>query len=136
MTQKQLQQIKTMLLEMRKEIVDQMNEIKERSRDGTLRESSGDNSAYSYHMADQGTDMMDCEQTFIQAERECRSLHDIDEALLKIEKGIYGKCELCDEDIIFERLEVLPYTTLCTQCQSNEEKMPRSSEMMAFGDFE
>ncbi len=136
MTKEQMQQIKTMLLELRKEIVEQMNTIKERGRDGTIRESSGDNSGYSYHMADQGTDSMDCEQSFIQAERECRSLHDVDEALRKIEKGIYGQCELCEDDIIFERLEVLPYTTLCTKCQSNEEKMPRGSESVALGDFD
>src|SRR5262245_50999086 len=37
----------------------------------------------------------------------------IDEALVRIERGEYGRCEECDEEIPVERLEALPSTTLC-----------------------
>jgi len=44
----------------------------------------------------------------------------IDRALRKLTEapGDYGVCEECDEDIAERRLELMPYATLCTQCQS------------------
>lgn len=44
-------------------------------------------------------------------------LQDIDNALKKIEKGEYGKCEKCGKEISEERLEVYPEAKLCTDCQ-------------------
>lgn len=43
-------------------------------------------------------------------------LEQIDHALLKIEKDHYGSCEKCHEDITDERLDALPFATLCTKC--------------------
>jgi RNA polymerase-binding transcription factor DksA len=37
-------------------------------------------------------------------------------ALKRIEEGLYGNCEECDEPIKPERLIALPYTTKCIQC--------------------
>lgn len=37
----------------------------------------------------------------------------IEEALARIEAGTYGLCDTCGEEIEPERLEVLPYATLC-----------------------
>lgn len=46
-------------------------------------------------------------------------LEDVDIALDKIEKGIYGKCENCgcDCDIPEERLIALPETPVCNNCE-------------------
>jgi RNA polymerase-binding transcription factor DksA len=40
----------------------------------------------------------------------------INAALQRIEDGIYGECQKCGEDILPERLDVLPYTPLCRIC--------------------
>jgi len=40
----------------------------------------------------------------------------INAALQRIEDGIYGECKKCGEDILPERLDVLPYTPLCRIC--------------------
>tara|TARA_R110002167_G_scaffold76592_2_gene213292 strand:- start:200 stop:559 length:360 start_codon:yes stop_codon:yes gene_type:complete len=43
-------------------------------------------------------------------------LEQIDNALLKLERDLYGKCETCHSDISNERLEALPFTTYCKNC--------------------
>jgi len=50
----------------------------------------------------------------------------IREALIKMQKGTYGICERCGEEITYERLEALPLARLCLKCQSEEEKHQRS----------
>jgi DnaK suppressor protein len=37
-------------------------------------------------------------------------------ALERVEAGTYGICESCGKSIPIERLEVLPYSTLCVEC--------------------
>ena len=45
-----------------------------------------------------------------------REIADIRQALLRIERGEYGSCASCGEDIAEGRLEVLPTATLCIKC--------------------
>lgn len=37
-------------------------------------------------------------------------------ALERVDAGTYGICESCGKSIPIERLEVLPYSTLCVEC--------------------
>jgi RNA polymerase-binding transcription factor DksA len=37
----------------------------------------------------------------------------VQHALARIDEGSYGRCEACDKPIEAERLDALPYTTLC-----------------------
>jgi DnaK suppressor protein len=46
----------------------------------------------------------------------------IDEALDRIENGTYGQCQLCDEPIPAKRLEVLPHTRHCVECEERLER--------------
>lgn len=39
-------------------------------------------------------------------------------ALERVEAGTYGICETCGQSIPVERLDVLPYSTLCVECAS------------------
>ena len=43
-------------------------------------------------------------------------LRKVDHALERIEAGKYGNCESCGNAIPVERLDVLPYSTLCVEC--------------------
>jgi RNA polymerase-binding transcription factor len=43
-------------------------------------------------------------------------LEQINNALLKLERNIYGKCEKCHEEISKERINVLPFTPYCKNC--------------------
>lgn len=50
------------------------------------------------------------------------TLQQVENALDRIDKGIYGKCENCGKNISPERLEALPYAQMCIECQELEEK--------------
>ncbi|MDA8096588.1 MAG: TraR/DksA C4-type zinc finger protein [Clostridia bacterium] len=45
----------------------------------------------------------------------------IDDALDKIDQGRYGYCDHCGAEINMERLEAIPYTTMCMACKAGEE---------------
>ena len=49
------------------------------------------------------------------------TIDQIDLALAKIENGTYGSCEDCGDPISFERLEALPFATLCIGCKKKQE---------------
>lgn len=54
-----------------------------------------------------------------------RKLKDIDAALRAIDKGKYGVCERCGNEIDIGRLEIKPDTTMCVTCQSEVERLTR-----------
>ncbi|MFO7654429.1 MAG: TraR/DksA family transcriptional regulator [Candidatus Krumholzibacteriia bacterium] len=80
---------------------------------------------HSNHLADQGTDEFDLEKTIRVAASEGRYLYHIEQALVRIEDGSYGKCEECGVNIGLDRLRALPYTRLCIDCKEKEEATPR-----------
>ncbi|MGI8677530.1 MAG: TraR/DksA family transcriptional regulator [Jatrophihabitans sp.] len=45
------------------------------------------------------------------------ALRDVQEALWRIDEGRYGRCTSCAEPLGIERLEILPQSALCMQCQ-------------------
>lgn len=46
----------------------------------------------------------------------------IDETIVRIDSGDYGRCEECDEPIPLERLEALPTATTCVFCAEARER--------------
>lgn len=110
------------LLEEREKIVKQLAQFGESFSD-TLQGSDGDLSAYSFHMADQGTDAMEREKAFLFASKEGRLLYHIDEALRRLYKSpeSYGVCQECGGDVGYERLDALPHARLCIKCKNREE---------------
>jgi DnaK suppressor protein len=64
------------------------------------------------------------EMTSQLAELEARELSQIDRALAKLKQGTYGTCEVCSCKIPVGRLNILPYSTLCVNCQRESEQNP------------
>jgi len=58
------------------------------------------------------------------AELEARELSQIERALARIKQGIYGVCEGCQCKIPVARLNALPYSTTCIECQREMENYP------------
>jgi DnaK suppressor protein len=58
------------------------------------------------------------------AELDARELGQIERALVKLKQGTYGQCEGCQQKIPVGRLNALPYTTLCIDCQREMEQCP------------
>lgn len=50
---------------------------------------------------------------------------DTKEAIEKIKKGTYGKCESCKEDVEAARLKAFPAATLCIKCASKIKRSVR-----------
>ena len=112
---------KNLLLEKRTELMKELEHFKDGEGSSTLKEASGENSAYSLHMADLGTDNMEREKAYYFATREGRLLYHLDQALDRIEDGSYGNCHTCGEGINRERLEAVPHARLCINCKMLEE---------------
>lgn len=70
------------------------------------------------------------------AELEGRELLQIERALQQIRRGTYGTCESCSKKIPVQRLNALPYTTLCVQCQQAEERYGSGGENFESGGWD
>jgi len=55
-------------------------------------------------------------------EIESRELGQIEHALKRIVQGVYGRCEYCGGKIAEARLNALPYTNSCIDCQRENER--------------
>lgn len=112
----ELTYFKKIILEKRKEILEELETLKASMMDVTTGEYATENSTYSLHM-EQGTDTMEREKTFLFASREGKFLNYLDDALKRLEKGEYGFCLDCGTLIDKERLEAVPHAQLCINCK-------------------
>lgn len=55
-------------------------------------------------------------------ERERKLIKKIKESIDKIDRGEFGLCEECGEEIGYERLKARPVTTLCINCKTKQEE--------------
>ena len=85
-------------------------------------EATGDISAHSTHMADQGTDNFDRELALNLASSRQDSIYDIEDAIRRIDDGTYGACEVCGSGIERARLKALPFAKKCMHCQNAAER--------------
>ncbi|QQS36507.1 MAG: conjugal transfer protein TraR [Ignavibacteriales bacterium] len=129
---KDLEHFKEIILEKRDEIIEQLQNLKDQMLDPTTGEYINENSPYSLHMAEQGTDAMEREKTFLYAQRENKFLGYLEDALKRIEAGTYGICIECIEEpqhlcdtcplIPKARLEAVPHSQLCLPIKQRQEK--------------
>ena len=59
--------------------------------------------------------------------REMLYLKKVNEALRRIQDGIFGLCEMCEEPIEVRRLEARPTATLCVSCKEEEERSEKAT---------
>jgi DnaK suppressor protein len=111
MNQKELQDIKKILLEKREDLLKLVNQTNGKE----LAESTtGDE-------ADVASDSLEKEMQFELNDNERVMLESIESALRKIESGTFGLCESCAKKITKERLTAIPFARLCIECQSRNE---------------
>lgn len=67
------------------------------------------------HLADHATDMVNRELDASLGENADLIVREIDAALARITAGTYGTCSACGREIPEERLEAIPYATLCVE---------------------
>jgi DnaK suppressor protein len=59
---------------------------------------------------------------------ESRELAQVERAIALIRQGRYGICESCDHPIPIARLQALPFTPLCVECQRQQEELRGTSD--------
>jgi DnaK suppressor protein len=80
--------------------------------------SSGEDSV------DAAADVYEREKTLAIIQTLQKKVASIERALRAAEKGSYGICEVCHQPVDPARLEVMPHTTTCVQCQARLERQP------------
>jgi RNA polymerase-binding protein DksA len=80
---------------------------------GSLEEATGEETSFDNHLGDTATVTYDREMDYTLEENSEAVLAAIDAALRRIEDGTYGTCAVCGREIPPERLEAVPWATLC-----------------------
>jgi RNA polymerase-binding protein DksA len=114
------EQFRGVLLEERTRVQAALENLREETA-GTLYDDAGEESAYDNHLADTATETYDRELDYTLEENSEHVLGEIEAALARIAGGTYGICTNCGKPISEERLEALPWATLCIDCQRNLE---------------
>ena len=89
---------------------------------GSISDETGEDAVYDNHLADTATETYDRELDYSLEENSDHILSEIDAALKRIDDGTYGTCSNRGEQIPVERLEALPWATLCIDCQRQQER--------------
>ncbi|WP_308315087.1 TraR/DksA C4-type zinc finger protein [Bacillus sp. M6-12] len=142
LTAKQLEQFRETLQNSLKDVEDRYegNEHLNLKR-ATLHESIGELSSYDQHPGDEASDLYEREKDLGLSEHYQFEIFGLKRALEAIEKGTYGRCETCGEDIPMERLEALPSTLFCVDHTpdhriSHSRPIEEGVLMPPFGKFE
>ncbi|MBN2542697.1 TraR/DksA C4-type zinc finger protein [bacterium] len=121
MGKKELEKYQELLIKEKERILEDIEGLEENNKSGSIQDRTGDISRMSTHPADRVADSMELEQSYSIATMEGEILYLIDEALSRIKVGSFGKCMVCGKKIAEKRLEAIPYTKLCLDCQRDAE---------------
>jgi DnaK suppressor protein len=106
------------LLELRTEVLGAAHDLVTDDDDPSeLSSAAGDQ-----HLGDHASEMHDREIDESLEENAEQLVHEIDLAVRRIDEGTYGTCASCGQPIPEERLEAVPYATLCVSCRRLEER--------------
>lgn len=129
-TPDQLEYFKKIIVEKRRDTIEELDTLKESMMDVTTGEYVSESSTYSLHM-EQGTDAMEREKTFLFASRGSKFVNQLDDALARLESGTYGVCRACQLLIPKERLEAVPTAQTCAEYKNTN--MPCERGRIALG---
>jgi DnaK suppressor protein len=123
MTTVDVEHFREVLLEKREAVSAALNNL-HRENSVSLEDETGElvSGSADQHLADTATETVDREIGTTLEEHDERLLAEIDAALRRIEEGTYGKCVNCGAPIPQERLEAMPWATLCIDCKRKEER--------------
>lgn len=129
---KELGIFKKVILEKRDEIIEHLQNLKDQMMDSSTGQYVNENSPYSLHMAEQGTDAQEREKLYLWAQRESKFLVYLEDALVRIENGTYGLCIECIDEpknlcptcplIPKPRLLAVPHTQHCVEIKNEASK--------------
>lgn len=114
MNQKEKEQYEKKLLAEKKEILEQLTELVNESRQEVtpMAQDVGDRAERSYTK----------EFLLNLTDSERRRLEKIDNALKRLENDTFGKCLMCGKSIQSKRLKAIPWVRFCMECQVKAEE--------------
>lgn len=118
---KKYERIRQMLIAEAARIRADLKEVESRTARTTESEVASETGGYEDHPADMASETYEREKDLALGENLHDILGKIRIALEKMEQGTYGTCDACRQRIAAERLEALPFATLCVACQSQLE---------------
>ena len=77
---------------------------------------------YGNHMADDATEAYEQAKDLALRQNTEQLLIQVRDALTEFDRGTYGVCKACGQEIDPARLQALPYVTLCLRCQQRQKK--------------
>ena len=111
----ELEYFKQIILKKREESENELTTLQNLLRESM--ENASDESAYSFHMADAGTDAQEREKTYMLFNRTKKFIRYLDDALKRIENKTYGVCKVTGKKIAKGRLEAVPHTQLSIEAK-------------------
>ncbi len=114
-----LQEQKLALLKLRDEMLPNMQNV---TRDHLRSGASNVSSSSGQHIGDAGSEAEVRDLTIRLLDKDREQLFEIDAALERIRKGVYGICEISLDPIPKRRLQVRPFCRLTVKCQEEYEK--------------
>jgi DnaK suppressor protein len=117
---KELAEFQQLILEKRKDAQDDVDRMRSLLDDS--REDAQNDSAYSFHMADAGTDAMEREKQYLMIARQQKYVGYLNRALDRIEGKVYGVCKVTGNAISKERLQAVPHTEISIEAKRLQSK--------------
>jgi len=112
---KELEYFREIIVKKREEAEQELESLQNSLRDSM--ENASDESAYSFHMADAGTDAQEREKTYMLYNRTRKFIKYLDDALKRIDNKTYGICKVTGKKISKGRLEAVPHTQLSIEAK-------------------
>ncbi|MDX1617866.1 MAG: TraR/DksA C4-type zinc finger protein [Balneolaceae bacterium] len=112
---KELEYFRDIIVKKREEAEKELESLQNSLRDSM--ENASDESAYSFHMADAGTDAQEREKTYMLYNRTRKFIKYLDDALKRIDNKTYGICKVTGKKISKGRLEAVPHTQLSIEAK-------------------
>lgn len=114
-SEEELEYFRDIIIKKRDEAEQELESLQNSLRDSM--ENASDESAYSFHMADAGTDAQEREKTYMLYNRTRKFIRYLDDALKRIDNKTYGICKVTGKKISKGRLEAVPHTQLSIEAK-------------------
>lgn len=111
----ELEYFRNIIVKKRQEADKDLNILMDALKEST--ENSSDESAYSFHMADAGTDAQEREKTYMLYNRTRKFIKYLDDAIQRINNKTYGVCKVTGKKISKGRLEAVPHTQISIEAK-------------------
>ena len=122
LTAAELEEFRDLLLQRRRELLGSVSQMRAEALDKNRQDAAGNLSKFPTSPADLGSDNYELEFTLSLLESERDLLREIDDALDRIDRGVYGICEGTGEPILRTRLKFEPWTRYTVEYASLLEK--------------